>query len=97
MKILPDEFPVLIEEATKIANDACVLAFEKHQKEPFDEPINWGDLGCDEVLFQTINGIDFDIVAVVDEAAPRACPDLEAFIRDYAKNQGFTLIVKTIW
>jgi hypothetical protein len=95
VKIQPDEFPTLIEKATKIANDACVLAFEKHQKEPFGEPINWGDLGCDEILFQTINGIDFDIVAVVDEAAPSACPNLETFIRGYAKSQGFTLIVKT--
>ncbi len=57
-----------------------------------NEPINWMDLKCYEVYR------DNDVyTAIVDEAAPEACPTFCEYIRTYMEKFGYKVTVKTEW
>lgn len=57
-----------------------------------DEPINWGDLKCIEVL-ATERGFQ----AIVEEAAPGDCQTFCEYIEKYMGNLGWSVEIKTEW
>ena len=58
----------------------------------FKEPINWGDLHASEVS----GGDTWEVI--LEEAAPDACPELCAYIKDWLEAWGWTpVVVRTEW
>lgn len=57
------------------------------------EPINWGDLKCNEVKkFE-----DGSFLVVIDEAAPKDCQSFCEYIEKYMRSYGWEVRVETEW
>lgn len=65
----------------------------KHFKIDDSEPINWGDLKCNEVI--KLN--DNQYKAIVDEASPNECESLCEYLESYLKSWGWDVVVETEW
>jgi hypothetical protein len=64
-----------------------------HFKVDRGEPINWGDLKCNEAKkFE-----DGSFLVVIDEAAPNDCQSLCEYIETYMKSYGWDVRVQTEW
>ena len=59
-----------------------------------EEPINWGDLKCAEVIHATGNT---PFIVVIEECAPNECPTLCSFIESGLKSMGWNVEVRTEW
>ena len=58
-----------------------------------DEPINWGNLKCNEVKkFE-----DGSFLVVIDEAAPNDCQSFCEYIETYMRSYGWEVRVETEW
>lgn len=55
------------------------------------EPINWGDLKCNEVK----RFDDGSFLVVIDEASPNNCPTFCGYIETYMASWGWTVRVET--
>lgn len=60
-----------------------------------NEPINWGDLKCCEVV--EVLDEEYQFIITIDEASPNECPTLCEFIRKHMQAYGWNVIVKTEW
>lgn len=58
-----------------------------------NEPINWGDLKCYEVIKQDGNYYQ----VTIDEAMPGECPTFCQYIEDYMHSYGWSVAVVTEW
>ncbi len=57
------------------------------------EPINWGDLKCNEVK----KFDDGSYLVVIDEASPDGCPTFCSYIEKYMTSWGWSVKVETEW
>ena len=57
-----------------------------------NEPINWGDLHCSEVL-----KVKNTYRAIIEEAGPGDCENLCKYISKYMRGWGWNVEVKTEW
>ena len=57
------------------------------------EPINWGDLKCNEVRRFS----DGSFMVVIDEAAPGDCPTFCKYIEEYMRSYGWEVKCETEW
>lgn len=65
----------------------------KHFEIDDTEPINWGDLKCNEVKkFE-----DGTYLVTIDEASPNDCPTFCEYIEKYMKSNGWEVRVVTEW
>ena len=60
------------------------------------EPINWGDLKCNEVVKLHENSF-YEWKAIVDEAAPGECESLCDYIQHHLQSWGWDVLVETEW
>jgi hypothetical protein len=80
--------PVKGERMNKVDNSRV-----KRFKIDRSEPINWGDLKCNEVKkFE-----DGSFLVVIDEASPSDCPTFCEYIKTYMKSYGWDCKVETEW
>lgn len=59
-----------------------------------EEPINWGDLKCCEVIHPSGND---PFIVLIEECAPNECPTLCAFIQEGLRSMGWDATIKTEW
>lgn len=65
----------------------------KHYGIEDGEPINWGNLKCNEVK----KFDDGSFLVVIDEAAPKNCLTFCEYIESYMRSYGWVVIVETEW
>lgn len=68
----------------------------KHFKIDDTEPINWGDLKCNEVV-KLVGDSMYDYKAVVDEASPGECESLCEYLETHLGSWGWQVCVETEW
>lgn len=80
--------PVKEDMISKVDNNRL-----EHFKIADNEPINWGDLKCNEVKkFE-----DGSFLVVIDEAAPSDCETFCDYIIEYMRSYGWECKVETEW
>lgn len=57
------------------------------------EPINWGDLKCNEVK----KFDDGSFLVIIDEAAPKNCQTFCEYIETYMRSYGWDVTAETEW
>lgn len=85
-----------------IANEACEAAYEAYLAQPDRNrgdtfgAVNWGDIGCADILFCI--GDDDEYYEVILEEADPSAVGLHIFVRDYLKDRGWPGVsVRTEW
>lgn len=58
------------------------------------EPINWGDLSCTEVYYNSEKDL---FIAIVEEAEPKACQTFCGYIERLMISYGWKVQVQTEW
>lgn len=109
VSILGDKYKTTAEDIIQTLTDDLILALyiplKGERKKQLDrdrithfkindgEPINWGDLKCNEVnKFE-----DGTFLVVIDEAAPDQCPSFCEYIGSYLGSYGWEVRVQTEW
>ena len=96
----------VVQELVNILIDALYIPKESHesitQVDPIrikhfgiddNEPINWGDLSCNDVKkFE-----DGSYLVVIDEAAPNDCQTFCEYIEKYMRSYGWEVKIETEW
>lgn len=68
----------------------------KHFEIDDSEPINWGDLKCNEVV--KLHGDScYEWKAVVDEASPGECDTFCEYLETHLRSWGWSVCVDTEW
>lgn len=84
-------------DALYIPSEKDIRALDRSRLElfniDFDEPVNWGAVGCYDVrIFKEL------VEVILDEACPSECPTLCDYIEKHLGFQGYSnVLVRTEW
>ncbi len=103
-KIQSKENDIIVVE--RLVNRLIESLYKPHEKYQFvrdaercekfsveEEPINWGDLKCNEVK----RFDDGSYLVVIDEASPKDCQTFCEYIENFMKEWGWSVRVETEW
>lgn len=89
----------LAQTIERLVDEACAAAYLEYHDgaTPFsNEAINWGDMGCADVVFLTRDGEEFDIDVTLEEADPSSA-ELCGYVARHLKDKGYEVSVSCQW